>query len=301
MLVVGGLMSRKQHPPLIVITGPTASGKTGLAITLAERWSGEIVCADSRTVYKDMDIGTAKPTRDEQQRVPHWLLDVARPGERFTVSDFQRHALHAIADIRAREKVPFLVGGTGLYIDSVILDYTFGPEADWAQREQLEQLSVQQLQEMLKKHHIPLPENNKNKRHLIRSYEKNNISTSRKNYPADDTYVVAIPTPLPVLEERIRHRAKTMFNDKIVQETQHILDTYGAHNEALTGNVYPLVQKMLNGELSREQAEEQSVLRDRQLAKRQLTWLRRHDWVQWRSLQEAEQYFDNILSQYRDA
>ena len=106
--------------PLIVILGPTASGKTGYAINLAQRIDGEIVCADSRTVYRGMDVGTAKPTKCEQEMVPHWGLDLAEPNERFTLYDFQQYAYTKIAEIRGRQHVPMLVGGTGLYIDSVI-------------------------------------------------------------------------------------------------------------------------------------------------------------------------------------
>lgn len=113
--------------PLIVIVGPTASGKTTLAIELARRLDGEIICADSRTVYKGMDIGTAKPTEEEQLFVPHHLLDVVDPGERFTVADFKRLANEAIIDIIGRGKVPIMVGGSGLYIDAVLFDYKFAP------------------------------------------------------------------------------------------------------------------------------------------------------------------------------
>ena len=104
-------------PPLVVIAGPTASGKTGLAISVAERFNGEIICADSRTIYRGMDVGTAKPTADDRARVPHWGVDLVDPGDRFTAADFKEYPNAKIADIRNRQKIPFLVGGTGLYID----------------------------------------------------------------------------------------------------------------------------------------------------------------------------------------
>ena len=116
--------------PLVVIVGPTASGKTGLAIELAEKYNGEIICADSRTIYRGMDIGTAKPTLKERQGVVHWGLDLVEPGEAFSAADFKAYADDKIANIRSREKVPFLVGGTGLYIDAVIFNYQFGTTAD---------------------------------------------------------------------------------------------------------------------------------------------------------------------------
>ena len=116
----------KAKLPLVVITGPTASGKTSLAIRLAKQYNGEIVCADSRTIYRDMDVGTAKPTRAEQEAVPHWGLDLVRPGEMFSVAQFKEYALQKISEIRSRGRLPFLVGGTGLYIDAVLFDFQFG-------------------------------------------------------------------------------------------------------------------------------------------------------------------------------
>ena len=131
--------------PLVVIAGPTASGKTALAIELAEKFGGEIICADSRTIYKYMDIGTAKPSAEDRARVPHHGIDLVEPGEDFSAADFKFYALGMIADIRARGKVPFLVGGTGLYIDAVVYDYQFGPKADPVQREILESMTLEQL------------------------------------------------------------------------------------------------------------------------------------------------------------
>lgn len=120
------------NAPLIAIVGPTASGKTSAAIRIAEKYGGEIICADSRTIYKEMNIGTAKPTSEECSRVPHWGLDLVSPNERYSVKDFQLYALEKIEDIRHRDKIPILVGGTGLYIDSVIFNFQFGgDEQEW--------------------------------------------------------------------------------------------------------------------------------------------------------------------------
>ena len=138
--------SLERELPLIVIAGPTASGKTALAVRLAERFGGEIICADSRTIYRGMDIGTAKPTRDERASVPHWGLDLVEPGERFTVATFKAYAEQKIAEIRERGNIPFLVGGTGLYIDAIVFDFAFAGEANEVLREQLEQMNVQELQ-----------------------------------------------------------------------------------------------------------------------------------------------------------
>ena len=158
-------------PPLIVITGPTASGKSALAMDIAKKYGGEIICADSRTVYKGMDIGTAKPTEQDQREVPHHLLDVVEPNQPFSAAEFKERANQAICDISARGKLPMLVGGTGLYIDAVLFDYHFGLPADPNRRSDLQAMSVEQLQHVCLEQGIHLPINVRNKRHLVRAIE----------------------------------------------------------------------------------------------------------------------------------
>lgn len=287
--------------PLIVITGPTASGKSALAVELAKRWGGEIICADSRTIYKGMDIGTAKPSKAERKAVPHWLLDVVEPGSRFTAADFQKQAFQAIDDIRRRGKIPFLVGGTGLYIDAVVLNFVFGPEADFERRQELEEYSVEQLVTLHKKQHTELPENSKNKRYLIRSIEKNNALISRKSQPDRDTHVFAIDVENDVLRDRIHARSEAMFASGIVTETQQLVSKYGHENEAMTGNVYRIVRQLIGYLITQDEAIQLCETKDWQLAKRQRTWLRRHDFVQWVSLDDARIAIKSILAKYRDA
>ena len=283
--------------PLIVITGPTGSGKTGLAIELAEKWGGEIVCADSRTVYKGMDIGTAKPTIDEQARVPHHLLDLIEPHEHFTVHDFQQLARKAIVEIRTRGHIPFLVGGTGLYIDSIVLNYKF-PEDNVALRKALSDKTVEELQTMIKSQHIPLPQNTQNKRHLVQTLVARGAVPWAQKEPNDSTYVVAITTERATLEQRLSARAHEMFTRGILAEAQKLGETYGWQSEAMTGNIYPIIKQVLDGEMSQEQAIESSIIRDRQLAKRQITWLKRHEYVHWLPLDDARKYIEQVLSRH---
>jgi len=284
--------------PLIVITGPTASGKSALALELAERYNGEIVCADSRTVYIGMDIGTAKPGAIDQARVPHHLLDVVEPNERFTAGEFQRLALKAIADIRARGKAPFLVGGTGLYVDSVVLNYTFSDtKVDLEARREFEDKTTSELQALLKSHRIELPLNIENKRHLVRAWEQRGINRIRKDAPSDDTHVVAITTDMNTLERRIQDRAHEMFRDGVVAEARKLGNKYGWDAEAMTGNIYPILKQVIDGEIAEADAIKLFVTRDRQLVKRQLTWLKRHDYVHWLNIDEARKYLSGLLEQ----
>lgn len=282
--------------PVIVITGPTGSGKTGLALELAERYEGEIICADSRTVYTGMDIGTAKPTPEEQARVPHHLLNVVEPGQPFTAADFKRLVVETIADIRSRGKVPFLVGGTGLYIDAVVLDYEFGEPADEKKREELSVLSIDELQSMIRSQQLAMPENPLNKRHLVRTLELTGQTTSRKHKPDDDIIVVAITTDKEVLRERIEKRAHEMFSSGVLGEARALGEKYGWNSEAMTGNIYPILHKVIEGEMSEGDAIQKFITSDMRLVKRQLTWLRRHDYMQWLTLDEAREYIAKRLS-----
>jgi len=208
--------------PIIAIVGPTASGKTSLAIELANRWDGEIICADSRTVYKHMDIGTAKPTSEEQSQVPHWGIDLVEPDEPFSAADFKRYAYEKIADVRSRGKVPFLVGGTGLYVDSVLYDFQFGPPADEGLRKKLEAMSLEQLHAYCAEYNILLPENSKNKRYVIRAIEQNSISDINKSSLQQDSYIVGIATKSDELRTRIVTRTEQLFDQNVAEEANYV-------------------------------------------------------------------------------
>ena len=276
--------------PLIVILGPTASGKTGYAIELARRINGEIVCADSRTVYKGMDVGTAKPTKREQEMVPHWGLDLAEPNERFTLYDFQQYAYTKIAEIRGRQHVPMLVGGTGLYIDSVIYHYGLTKEAsfDTTRRSRLEQMTVTELTDYAVSHQLELPNDTLNKRRLIRVIEQGAVNKKCTQLD-DNTVVIGIKSDRETLRMRSRQRSEQMLADGLIEETKRLIQQYGLV-EPLRRNAYGVVHQYLNGDItSRDELIDRMVIADGHLVKKQLTWWRsprRAGDIMWCSLDD---------------
>ncbi len=282
---------------VLVIVGPTASGKSDIAMNVAKRRNGEIICADSRTIYKGMDLGTAKPTKEDQKEIPHHLLDIVRPGEKFTAYDFKKRAEEAIQDIQSRGKLPILVGGTGLYIDSVILDYQFSSEIDPTKRVEFEKLAVEQLIEYCYKSNINLPKNYKNKRHLVSAIlHNNNTLPEKRDKPKSTIIVVGITTEKDVLKQRIAKRAEYIFSHGVVEEAKKLGKMYGWENEAMTGNIYPLIKSFLENKISLEEAKAKFVTLDWRLAKRQLTWLRRHDFICWYPLDKIEEIIITTLA-----
>lgn len=285
--------------PLVAIVGPTASGKTSLAIELAKKCNGEIICADSRTIYKYMDIGTAKPTIEDQARVPHWGLDIVEPGTRFTAADFKRYAVTKIDEIRARGHTPFIVGGTGLYINAVLYDYQFAGGYDELLREKLETLPIEELHDYCIKNNVEIPENEKNKRYLIRAIEKADSVKIMTTRPLENTYVVGISSELlSDYDERIRRRSEQLFENGVVEEAIMLGKKYGWDSEAMTGNIYRLVKQYLDTKMSLQELMVRSIIADRQLAKRQMTWFKRDKNIKWLALPEAKKYLENILSEH---
>lgn len=285
----------RTEPPLIVIVGPTASGKTALAVDLAERLSGEVICADSRTVYKGIGIGTAKPSAEEQKRVPHWGLDLVEPNQPFNVYDFKAYATAAIASIRHRGNIPFLVGGTGLYTDAVLFDYQFLQTPDTNRRNKLASMTVKELQEYCIKNNIDLPENSSNKRHLIHTIERKGHTLQRRTMPIENSIVVGIATEKAVLVERIAQRSEHLFSQSLVDEAKKVGEKYGWEHEALTGNVYPLLKLYLENEENLSDVKQKFIYSDKKLAKRQLTWFRRNPYIMWLTLDEVESYIERML------
>lgn len=288
--------SRVVNLPLVVIVGPTASGKTSLAVELAKKYDGEIICADSRTIYKGMNIGTAKPTLAEQAGVPHWGLDLVEPGEYFSVADFKKYADAKIAEIRERGHIPFLVGGSGLYVDAVVFNYQFGLPADKNLRKKFEDMTLDELHEYCHKNNVLLPENDQNKRYVVRAIERNNIATTRDKRPLSTSIIVGIATDRDELRSRIQQRSEQIFDDGVVEEATILGKKYGWNNEAMTGNVYPLTHDYLDGKITLNEMKKKFAVLDWRLAKRQLTWLRRNPFIKWLGLTEAHNYLMGLLA-----
>ena len=280
--------------PLVVVVGPTASGKSATAMRIAEEYNGEIICADSRTIYKGMDIGTAKPSEADRAAIPHWGLDLVEPGESFTAADFKYFAQQKIAEIRARGRRPLLVGGTGLYVDGVIFDYEF-VDADPKLRKKLEALTLEELQKYCVVNNITLPENHQNRRYVIREVERKNVSGKRLAEPVANTIIVGIATERDELRSRIAARSEQLFESGMVEEAIMLGEKYGWNSEAMTGNIYRLVRQYLDGEFDKNELKARSIISDWQLAKRQITWLKRNPFIMWKPLDEAYSYIKKQL------
>lgn len=277
---------------VIIITGPTASGKTSLAIKIAKEFNGEIISADSRAIYKDIDIASAKPTVQEREGIPHWGIDIVNPDEIFTAYDFKKYAYCKINDIISRNKLPILVGGTGLYIDAVMRNYEFGNEPNYELREELNKKSVQELQEYCKKNNIPEPENKKNKRYLIRSIELNSNNVDKKTtLPVEYDFIsVGVQTDRDVLRKRIKSRVATMIQDGVVKEFIANSNKYNMDSEGMKSNAYRIIEEYLKGTIKKEDLEQKISTSDWRLAKRQMTFMKRNQDIIWLDLENAEQY-----------
>ena len=282
--------------PLVVIVGPTASGKTELAIRIAKKFNGEVISADSRAIYRGLDIGTAKPTPEDQQGVPHWGVDIVDPGDRFTVADFKAYAQQKIDEIRLRGHLPIMAGGTGLYIDSVLYDFKFTAcSNNLDERRKLENKSLEQLIYHCEKNNIKLPKNIKNKRHIINAILRRGEDPIKNDKIISNTILVGIATDRDILRSRIEKRAKNIVSNTTINEAIRAAEKWGWCNEAMTGNVYPLIKQYLDGAINEIELERKLCVLDWRLAKRQLTWLRRNKDIKWFSIDEAWTYIVNNL------
>ena len=286
------------EPLLVVVLGPTASGKSALAITLAQQFSGEIVSCDSVAVYRELDIGTAKPTRDERALAPHHILDVVSLDEPFTAGEYARRAREAIGAISARHKLPIVVGGTGLYLRALLEGLFPGPQRSEELRERLRAGAAERGSLYLHKVLRRLDPAAADKIHandtpkLIRAIEVCLASRNRMTQlwaqgrdPLKGYRILRIGLN-PVREklyDRINLRAQQMFATGLVEETQGLQERYGATQvpAPLDSLGYRQARQYLRGELTVEQAIAAAQQGHRNYAKRQMTWFRRESDVTW--------------------
>lgn len=267
-------------PRILFIVGQTASGKSALAQQIAEKHNGEIICADSLTVYKGLDIGTAKPSKKDQSTVRHHLLDVASPEYRFNVADFQRLAEIAIRSIEKQKCLPIVVGGSGLYVDSVLFQYALQTSHDVKLREELNTKSIPELQSLIRKYGYQMPENLNNKRYLIRTIERKGAQ-SKDTKMRNGALVVGIHREKRELEARIRKRITAMIKAGVIDEAQQAFRNFPANSEALKGNIYQVLRHYFSGDITIDQALETCIQADLQLAKKQYTWFKRNQAIHW--------------------
>jgi tRNA dimethylallyltransferase len=254
-----------------------------LAIELAERFNGEIVCADSRTIYRGMDIGTAKPTAADRERVPHHLLDVVDPGEILSVAAFKDLAEAAIADIAARGRVPFLVGGSGLYIDAVLFDYQFPSVADPERRAKLEAMSTEDLCELLAAEDPEAYErvDLANRRRIIRALETVGQRRSRSQTVRGQTLVLGLTLNKEFVQKRIEQRVRKMLEEGLIVEVRTIGESYGWDSEALSGIGYRAFKGVVLGTKTVAEGVAEFVRGDVLLVKKQQTWFKRNGAIKW--------------------
>ena len=276
---------------LIVIMGTNASGKSGLGVELAARYGGEVVSADSRQVFRGLDLGSGKITPEETKGVPHHLIDVCEPGDFFSMADFQRLAYAAIDDILSRGKLPFLVGGTGLYVDAVAEGYELSDiEPDLALRAHLETFETPALYEMLKE---KLPDTDidpKNRNRVMRALERlaaDDYHPGKRN-PRYETLKLGVTWPREILKARIDERLERRLNQGMVQEVQKLLDA-GVSTEFLMklGLEYRYLTRYLLGEMGYDQMVLELGNAIKKFAKRQMTWFRREENLHWLDMENG--------------
>lgn len=278
----------KRKPKIIAVVGPTASGKSDLAVLLAHEFRGEVISADSRQIYRGMDIGTGKITKREMHGIPHHMLDIVSPKRIFSVAEYKAGADQAILDTLKRGKVPVLCGGTGFYVDAVTQGLVL-PEVkpDYALRKKLSSMPVEKLFAMLKKCDPRRASDidSKNPPRLIRAIEiartLGKVPPMKREAPYE-TLFIGIDTPNDVLRERIHKRLKKRMSQGMVREAKRL------HEKGVSwkrmeeiGLEYRYLSRLLRGKLTKAEMEDQLETEIMNYAKRQYTWFRRNKNIHW--------------------
>ena len=300
---------QSKKPQILVILGPTASGKSELAVKLAQKFNGEIISADSRQIYKGMDIGTAKPTKAESKLIPHHLIDIKNPNQNYTVSQYKKDAIAAIKKILRKNKLPILVGGTGLYIKAVVDNLKIpkvkpNPQLRQKLEKELKEKGLNFLYEKL----IKLdPEaayivDRYNPRRVIRALEitfqtKKPFSAQRKQgKKMFNALKIGINPPPKKLKEKIEKRVDQMVNDGLIQEVKNLIKKYPAELPVFDTIGYCEIINYIQGKISLEEAINQIKKNTWHYVKRQMTWFRKDKEIVWVANQkEAENLVREFL------
>ena len=300
-----------QKNKVIVICGPTASGKTALSIELAKQINGEIVSCDSMQIYKDMDIGTAKPTVEEMQGIKHYLIGYVSPEERYSVADYKTDAKKAIKEIIEKGKMPIIVGGTGLYLDSLIYEIEYQDiKLDEEYRKKLEEEVEEKGLEVLYEKAKQIDEkaiekiSPNDKKRILRILEIYHATgktkteqeiESRKKEVEYDYKVYALDWDRQKLYDRINKRVDMMIEQGLIEEVKQILEKYDTFPTAMQGLGYKEVVDYLKEKLTKEEMIEKIKMETRRYAKRQLTWFRKNKQTIWLNAENTIQNNINII------
>lgn len=300
-------------PKVIVIVGPTASGKTSLSIELAKKINGEIVSCDSMQIYKDMDIGSAKPSKEEMQGIKHYMIDEVIPTQRFSVAEYKKKAELAIEEILKNGKVPIVVGGTGLYANSLIYGIEYSNiEFDEKYRKKL--MEIAQSEEGLKSLYEEAKRIDKkamekispnDQKRILRILEIYNATgktkteqeeISRKNEIKYDYNVFAINIERTILYERINKRVDMMIEQGLIEEVRKLIEKYPEFPTAMQAIGYKEIVQYFDGKITKEEAIEKIKQETRRYAKRQITWFKRIENIKWlNGLEKTQNNIDIIL------
>lgn len=276
---------------LVAIVGPTASGKSDLALEIARKYNGEIICADSRTIYKGMNIGTAKPSTEEQNLINHHCLDLIRPNEVYSVAEYKKAAKSALDQVRKRGRLPIMVGGSGLYIDAVIYDFSFGPVASAESKN----MTLRELQEKALNMGLDVPEQIfLNARHLVGYIEREGKKPLRKM--STNALIIGLDVSKDMLDARIGARVEAMFSNGLVEEVRNLLEKYPENSPGFLTPGYRPIIDYVKGRIGLDEAKDRFITNDKKLARRQRTWFARNKDIHWvASAETAEQIIQDYL------
>lgn len=297
---------------VIVICGPTASGKTALSIEVAKKINGEIISSDSMQIYKDMNIGTAKPTKEEMGEIKHYLIDYVLPTERYSVAEYKKDAKKAIKKVIEKGKTPIIVGGTGLYVDSLIYEIEY-PEIKFDEEyrkkleKEVEEKGLEKLYEKAKKiDQIAIQKISKtDKKRILRVLEIYHATgktkteqeiISRQKEPEYDYKVYGLLWDRQKLYDRINLRVDIMIEQGLIEEVKTILKKYSEFPTAMQGLGYKEVVQYLNKEITKEEMIEKIKQETRRYAKRQMTWFRKNKQTIWLNAEDKQNNI-NIISE----